>query len=480
MSGPIIKNYWGGGFHDALGGGTLNNTNPATGEDWGTLPDSTKADVDQAVEAAIGSGGVWALLPVEERSAWLNKIADGIAARFEEFVQAESQDSGKPLSLAREVDIPRSIHNFQFFAAAATQFASESHHQAGNAIHYTLRQPVGVVAAISPWNLPLYLFSWKIAPALAAGCTVVAKPSEVTPFTAYLLSEVCREIGLPAGVLNIIHGTGGGCGTHMVEHPGVAAVTFTGSTRAGKEIASRCAPLLRKVSLELGGKNPVIIFDDCDYDRMLETTVRGAFRNQGQICLCGSRVYVQRSIYQKFKADFIKATSQLVVGAPNVPSTQIGAIVSEMHYQKILGYLQRVEQEGGKILCGGETIQVPGWGGRYLSPAVIEVINNACALNQEEIFGPVVSIMPFDTEEDALLLANASNYGLASVIWTNHISRAHRFAENVKSGIVWINCWMHRDLRTPFGGMRESGIGREGGWEAMRFFTEAKNVTVKY
>ena len=476
----ILSNYIGGKQQSPVNGRYLNNFEPATGSVYSQTPDSDEQDVDQAVAAAKEAFPSWSTTDLTTRGRTLMAIARRIGERFEELAQAESRDSGKPLALARRMDISRARDNFEFFASAVLQFASESHHQPGF-INYTLRQPIGVVGCISPWNLPLYLFTWKIAPALAAGNCVVAKPSEVTPVTAHLLGEICMEAGLPAGVLNIVHGAGPSCGAAIVRHPGIKAVSFTGSTRAGREIAAVAAPMFKKLSLELGGKNPVVIFADCDYAEMLDTTVRSSFTNQGQICLCGSRIYVERPLYERFRKDFAARVQQLRVGDPAAADTHIGAVVSEMHYNKILSYIALAKEEGGRILCGGHAVQMEGEraGGWYIAPTVIESLSPECRTNQEEIFGPVVSIQPFDTDEEALALANNTDYGLAAVIWTNHLKRAHRIGEQLQSGLVWVNCWLERDLRTPFGGVKNSGVGREGGWEAMRFFTEAKNICVK-
>ena len=476
----ILSNYIGGKQLSPVNGRYLDNFEPASGAVYSKIPDSDEQDIELAYAAAQAAFPSWSKTDPATRSRLLMAIARGIEARFEELAQAESKDSGKPVTLARRMDITRARDNFEFFAAAVLQFASESHNQPGF-INYTLRQPIGVVGCISPWNLPLYLFTWKIAPALAAGNCVVAKPSEVTPFTAYILSEICREVGLPDGVLNIVHGTGPACGAAIVKHPGIKAVSFTGSTRAGKEIAAVAAPMFKKLSLELGGKNPVIIFADSDYEEMLNTTVRSSFTNQGQICLCGSRIYVERPLYNRFREDFVARVQQLKVGDPAATDTNIGAVVSETHYNKILSYIALAKEEGGTILCGGHPVQMEGEraGGWYIAPTVIEGLSPLCRTNQEEIFGPVVSIQAFDTEEEAVTLANNTDYGLAAVIWTSHLSRAHRLGEQLQSGIVWINCWLERDLRTPFGGVKSSGVGREGGWEALRFFTEPKNICVK-
>jgi aminomuconate-semialdehyde/2-hydroxymuconate-6-semialdehyde dehydrogenase len=391
-------------------------------------------------------------------------------------------DNGKPLSLAKEVDIPRAALNFRFFSQAITQFYSESHEQISQKnINFTLRQPIGVVGCISPWNLPLYLFTWKIAPALASGNCVVAKPSEVTPYTAFLLAEICTKAGLPKGVLNIVHGLGTTTGQAIVEHPNIKAISFTGGTKTGAHIAKTAAPLFKKLSLELGGKNPNIIFADCDYKKMLSTTVKSSFANQGQICLCGSRIFVEASIYEQFKNDFIEKVKQLKVGLPSEKNTDIGALVSKPHLEKVLSYLEKVKQENATILYGGERVSVDGAEkGYYLEPTIIEVSINDCILNQEEIFGPVVTLMPFENDEEALSLANDINYGLSATIWTNNLKRSLYFSEHLETGIVWVNTWLQRDLRTPFGGTKSSGVGREGGFEVLRFFTEAKNVCINY
>jgi aminomuconate-semialdehyde/2-hydroxymuconate-6-semialdehyde dehydrogenase len=477
-----LKNYIGGVLIAPQSGSYIDDYNPATGEVFTLIPDSDKNDVDLAVNAAEKAFPIWSQMPVEERSEYMMKIADLIKQKFERFALAESIDTGKPLWLSRTVDIPRAIKNFEFFATAIIHFASEAHATDNTAINYTLRQPLGIVGAISPWNLPLYLLSWKIAPALAAGNCVVAKPSEVTPLTAFMLSEVCVEAGLPAGVLNIVHGLGHKAGQEIISHPKVKAVTFTGGTKTGKDISRIAAPMLKKLSLELGGKNPNIIFADCKYDEMLETTIRSSFSNQGEICLCGSRIFVERSLYEKFKNDFVERVKNLKVGDPISPDTKVGAIVSEQHYKKILGYIDLAEKEGGKILCGGKSVSIDGRckRGWFIEPTVIEGLQHNCRTNQEEIFGPVVTLIPFNTEEEALEMANSTEYGLASIIWTENLSRANRMASQIKSGIVWINCWMLRDLRTPFGGVNSSGVGREGGNEALRFFTEAKNICIKY
>jgi aminomuconate-semialdehyde/2-hydroxymuconate-6-semialdehyde dehydrogenase len=476
-----IKNYINGELRDALSNKIINVVNPSIGKIYGTLPDSDSQDVMLAIEAAKEALPAWKILSFEQRFDLLLKLANGIETRMNEFVEAESMDNGKPQWLAAQSDIPRAISNLKFFASAQMNFPSESHHTPNQGLNYTLRQPIGIVGCISPWNLPLYLFTWKIAPALAAGNTVVAKPSEVTPYTAYLLSTVCIEIGFPKGVLNIVHGLGAKVGQAIVEDKRVKAIAFTGGTVTGRAINIECAKQFKKVSLELGGKNPNIIFDDCDFEDMMATTVRSSFTNQGQICLCGSRIFIQKTIYTQFKEEFITRINQLTIGDPKT-NVNIGAVISEDHMHKILGYIELAKEEGGTILTGGKRYIPEGEcrDGFFIEPTVIEGLGHLCRLNQEEIFGPVVTLIPFDTEEDAIEMANSTTYGLACTIWTENIKKAHRVAQSIDSGIVWVNTWMVRDLRTPFGGMKESGIGREGGFEAMRFFTETKNVFIKY
>jgi aminomuconate-semialdehyde/2-hydroxymuconate-6-semialdehyde dehydrogenase len=471
-----------GAYRPSLHGGTIDIINPATGLKYATLASGDAADVSLAYNAAKNATAGWASTALADRQAILQRIANLIEEKSEELAQAEMMDTGKPISLARSLDIPRAASNFAFFAAAASQLASESHYMPGQALNYTMRQPIGVVGCISPWNLPLYLFTWKIAPALAAGNTVVAKPSEITPVTAAMLGTICNEAGLPAGVLNIVHGTGPAVGEAIVRHEDIKAISFTGSTAVGKRIAGICAEQLKKASLELGGKNPVIIFADCDYEEMLTTTIRSSFSNQGQICLCGSRILVQKSIYETFVADFTARVKKLKIGDPSSAETEVGALISEGHLQKVLSYIDLAQMEGGQIACGGKQVQLEDAlkEGYFVEPTVITGLVQNCRTNQEEIFGPIVTIMPFETEMEAVAMANHTTYGLASVVWTNHLARAHRVAGLLQTGIVWINCWLLRDLRTPFGGVKHSGIGREGGWEAIRFFTEAKNVTIKY
>lgn len=473
-----IENYINGEMRASHSGAVLDNYNPASGKVYGTIPNSDAKDVAEAYAAAAAAFPVWSNTPSEERFKVLNAIAEGIDNLRDALAMAESNDQGKPLWLAKN-EMIRAAQNFRFFATAAMQFSSESHAMENRAINYTLRTPIGVVGCISPWNLPLYLFTWKIAPALAAGNCVVAKPSEFTPVTAAMLGEICTAAGLPNGVLNIVHGLGSSVGQAIVEHPSIKAISFTGGTATGKHIARVAGPMFKKVSLELGGKNPNIIFADADLDKAIKTTVNSSFMNQGEICLCGSRVFVERSVYDHVKHALVQAVSEMKVGDPLDPNTRVGAIVSKPHYEKVLGYIALAKEEGASVLCGGMALHPEGLEeGYYIAPTILEGLSASARCNMEEIFGPVISIMPFDTEEEVLAMANATDYGLAATVWTEHLTRAHRVAGQLQMGIVWVNCWLLRDLRTPFGGVKSSGVGREGGWEAMRFFTEPKNVCI--
>lgn len=477
-----ILNYINGQYLEPVSKKWLDNYNPSNGEVYSQIANSNQADIENAYQAAKEAFPKWSNTTIDERSKIMLKIADLIEEKLIILAEAEAKDNGKPLSLALTVDIPRATSNFRFFGNAITQFSSEAHESIGlNSMNFTLQQPIGVVGCISPWNLPLYLFTWKIAPAIAAGNTVVAKPSEVTPMTAFLLGEICTEAGLPKGVLNIVHGTGPSAGQAIVEHKDIKAISFTGGTKTGEHIARTAAPMFKKLSLELGGKNPNLIFADCDYEKMLEVTVRSSFANQGQICLCGSRIFVEKPIYEKFKKDFVEKVKQLKIGDPFDAKTDIGALVSKSHLEKVESYIKIGEKEGGKILYGGKRVVINGLeDGYYLEPTIIEVYDDQCRVNQEEIFGPVVTIMPFETEEEALKMANSVKYGLSSTLWTSDLNRTMRISKNIEAGIVWVNTWLNRDLRTPFGGMKDSGVGREGGFEALRFFTETKNVCIKY
>ncbi len=459
----------------------INNINPSEGKVYSHLPDSDRKDVNQAAHAARLAFPEWSGMPVKKRSNILLKLADLIDRDVEMLALAESIDNGKPLKLARELDIPRAAANIRFFATAILHFSSEAHISDNEAVNYTTRNPIGVVGCISPWNLPLYLFTWKIAPALATGNTVVAKPSELTPMTAFLFSSLCIEAGLPAGVLNIVHGLGEKVGQAISEHIEITAISFTGGTATGRKIAATAAPMFKKLSLELGGKNANIVFADCDFELALTTSIKSSFSNQGEICLCGSRILVEKSLYTTFVEAFVERTNQLVIGDPLHTATDVGALVSEVHMNKVLSYIDLATLEGGTILTGGKRriIKDRCEQGYFVEPTVIAGLDQNCRTNQEEIFGPVVTIMPFDTEEEALELANSTAYGLSATLWTENLKRAHRVSHQLKSGIVWVNCWMYRDLRTPFGGVKQSGVGREGGLEALRFFTEPKNICIK-
>jgi aminomuconate-semialdehyde/2-hydroxymuconate-6-semialdehyde dehydrogenase len=478
----IIQNYINGQLQAPLAGDYIDNYEPATGQVYGKIPRSQADDVDAAVKAADAAFPAWSALSIQERSAYLRKISEAIDAKLHLLAEAESRDNGKPIKLAAAVDIPRARDNFSFFATAILHQEDEFHNMGEKGFNYTLRQPIGTVACISPWNLPLYLFTWKIAPALASGNCVVAKPSEVTPFTAFLLAQICIEVGLPAGVLNIVHGLGAETGQAMVEHPQVKAISFTGGTATGARIASIAAPQFKKLSLELGGKNPNIIFADCDIERAINISARAAFANQGQICLCGSRIFIERAIYEDFKKGFLQRVEGMKVGPPQEASSRMGALVSKDHLEKVYSYILLAQEEGGKILAGGNKLNLPAPydKGYYLEPTVIEGLAFDCRTNQEEIFGPVVTLTPFDSEEEVLMMANSTEYGLACTIFTENLNKAHRVAKEVHTGIVWINDWLVRDLRTPFGGMKNSGVGREGGFEALKFFTESKNVCLNY
>tara|TARA_Y100000385_G_scaffold289761_1_gene360266 strand:+ start:373 stop:1815 length:1443 start_codon:yes stop_codon:yes gene_type:complete len=476
-----ILNYINGELVEPVNGNYFDNYNPSNGKVYSLVPDSEKADIDHAVASAKEAFKTWSKTSKQERSDILMKLADTIENHSEELIIAESKDNGKPESLARAVDIPRASANFRFFATAILHNHSEIHEMDGVALNYTLRQPIGVAACISPWNLPLYLLTWKIAPALASGNTVVAKPSEITPMTAFLLSKICIESGLPKGILNIVHGYGTKVGDPLTTHPDTPIISFTGGTVTGKHIASVTAPMFKKISLELGGKNPNIIFADANFDKAVKMAVKAAFSNQGQICLCGSRLFVEKEIFADFKKAFIDKVSKLTVGDPTNKNSNLGSVVSETHMNKILGKIEEAKKLGGKILIGGKRLILEGHlkNGYYIEPTVIDGLPYNCSINQEEIFGPVVSLIPFNSEEEVIEMANSTKYGLSASIFTENISKGHRVAANIDAGVVWINTWLLRDLRIPFGGMKQSGVGREGGFKSLHFFTEPKNVCVK-
>lgn len=486
-----LGNFIGGEFRTPRSAAWLDVLEPATGRAYGKVARSDARDVDDAVEAASAAFAPWSATPPAERSEILLRLADLIDSRREELAWAESLDTGKPISLARSVDIPRSAANLRFFASAVLHAAGEFYETHSPAVgppvwamNFTIRRPRGVAGLISPWNLPLYLMTWKVAPALATGNTAVCKVSEVTPLTAHMLAEMSIDAGLPAGVLNVVHGLGQEAGAAIVRHPDVPTISFTGSTGVGRWIGQTAGEMLKRVSLELGGKNPLIVFDDANLEEAIPTAVRAGFTNQGQICLCGSRLLVQRGIAERFVADFVSHVSALRVGDPMDDATQQGALVSEVHAARVAEYVALATQSGGRILCGGDRVPAAALnarcaGGVFFQPTVIEGLPNDCRAVQDEIFGPVVTVQTFESEDEAVRLANSTRYGLAATLFTRDGSQAHRVASRLDAGIVWVNCWMVRDLRTPFGGMKQSGVGREGGAEAMKFFTEPRNVCVR-
>jgi aminomuconate-semialdehyde/2-hydroxymuconate-6-semialdehyde dehydrogenase len=471
-----LKNFIDGQFVAPQGGQYFDDIHPASGAVLAQIPDSDARDVALAVEAAKRAFPSWSATRADDRSRILLKLADLIEKNLDELARMESDDNGKPVSLARRMDIPRAVANFRFFATAILHHASAAHVTDQIALNYTLRQPVGVAGLISPWNLPLYLLSWKIAPAIASGNTCVAKPSELTPLTANRLAELSLEAGLPPGVMNIVHGYGAKAGAAICEHPDVPLISFTGGTVTGAKVAAAAAPMFKKLSLELGGKNPNVIFADADLDDTIATSIQSSFANQGEICLCGSRIFVERAIYDEFVDRFVAATKKLRIGDPTDASTDVGALISEAHLEKVTGYLALAKEEGGTIVTGGNRVNRAGY---FLEPAVITGLGTDCRVLQEEIFGPVVTITPFDDDADAIRMANSTKYGLSATVWTRDLKRAHRVAAALHAGTVWINCWLLRDLRVPFGGAKESGVGREGGFESLEFFTEQKNVCVK-
>lgn len=476
-----IKNYINGELVEPSSGKYIDNYNPASGKVYSLIPDSNENDINTAVLAAKNAFQSWSKTSKKYRSDLLMRLASRIEDYSEELIIAESRDNGKPESLARLVDIPRASENFRFFATAILHFSSELHDMDGKALNYTLREPIGVAACISPWNLPLYLLTWKIAPALAAGNTVVAKPSEVTPMSAYILSKICAEIDFPPGVLNIVHGLGSKIGDSLTGHEDTPIVSFTGGTQTGRHIAGIASPMFKKISLELGGKNPNIVFADANFDKAVSMAVKAGFSNQGQICLCGSRLFIEDGIYEKFKKALIEKVSKLKVGDPQDNDVDLGAVVSKEHMNKVLSKITLAKKLGGNILIGGNRKLIEGdlSNGYYIEPTIIENLPFDCEVNQEEIFGPVLTLIPFKGEEEVISMANSTKYGLSASIFTENLSKGHRVAAAVKSGVVWINTWLLRDLRIPFGGMKQSGVGREGGFKSLQFFTEPKNVCVK-
>ena len=477
-----VLNFIGGEFRPPCSGRYLPDVNPATGQVFAEIPDSGPEDVDAGVTAASRAFETWCRTPAEERSRLLIRVADLIEENFDELATLESEDNGKPISLARRMDVPRAILNFRFFATAILHAETAAHVTDDRALNYTLRHPLGVAGLISPWNLPLYLLTWKIAPAIAAGNCCVAKPSELTPLTADRLAALIHEAGIPPGVVNIVHGSGPGAGRALTSHPNVPLISFTGGTKTGADVMTHAGPLFKKVSLELGGKNPNIVFADADLEQAVPTSIQSSFSNQGEICLCGSRLFVEKSIYDEFLERFLESTKSLRIGDPQDPSTDVGALVSEAHRRKVEGYVALAKEEGGQVLTGGRR---PGAlpervrDGYFLEPTVIAGLDCRKRVMQEEIFGPVVTVTPFDSPEEAIAYANGTRYGLSASVWTRDLQKAHRVAAAIQSGTVWVNTWLLRDLRVPFGGMKESGVGREGGFESLHFFTEAKNVCIK-
>jgi len=484
-----VLNLINGRFVEAAAGGWLDVIEPATGQPLAKVADSDSSDAQQAVVAAGEAFGGWAAMAVQERSGLLLRLADLIERDLERLARAESIDTGKPIALARTVDIPRAAANLRFFATAILHTQGRMHESdlpgpggAFRAMNYTLRRPRGVAGLISPWNLPLYLLTWKVAPALATGNTVVCKPSEVTPMTAAMFGELAGEAGVPAGVVNIVHGRGKSAGAAIVQHPDVPTISFTGSTRVGQWIGRTAGGMLKRVSLELGGKNPFIVFADADMDRAMDEACRAAFSNQGQICLCGSRLLVEAAVYERFLEGLVARARALRIGDPLDERTQIGSLISASHRERVASYVEMARGAGGVIHCGGGApTDLPERcaGGCFFEPTVVTDLPGDCPVLREEVFGPVVTVQAFSTEDEAVALANGTDYGLAGVLWTNDLARVHRVADRIEAGIVWINCWMARDLRTPFGGMKRSGVGREGGSDAIRFFTEAKNVCIR-
>jgi len=476
-----LKNFVNGAFVDPVERKYLDKISPRTGEKIYELPDSGDLEVVQAIKAANDAFPDWASLKAVERSQILNRVADLIEQKLEALAQAESEDVGKPIDLARKLDIPRAAWNFRFFASKILHKTEMASDMDGEALNYVLRQPVGVAGLISPWNLPLYLLTWKIAPALAFGNTCVCKPSEFTSKTAFLLGEILNEAGVPKGVCNIVFGRGEPAGSMLVKHPGVPLISFTGGTATGEKIQALAASNVKKLSLELGGKNATIVLKDVDLGKVVPEVARAAFLNSGEICLCGSKILVQEDIYKEFVSKFVEHVKTLKVGDPLEAGTFMGPLVSKQHFDKVQSLLAAAVKDGGKVILGGAAPQLPGAlrNGYYMSPTIIDDLTNCSEIHQTEIFGPVVTINSFKYAKDAVKWANNSPYGLSASVWTKDISLAHKIAADLKVGTVWVNTWMKRDLRMPFGGMKASGLGREGGEHSMEFFTESKTVCVQ-
>lgn len=475
-----IVNFINGKYVEPLTGDYIDNFNPATGKPYSLVANSGPGDVDAAVHAAKAAFPKWAKLTIAERGRYLMRLSQLINENLNKLAEAESKDQGKPLTNAKKIDIPRSSRNFEFYVDITKEFKPDRYQSKEYGDNRVTHSPLGVVACISPWNLPLYLLTWKIAPALMMGNTVIAKPSEVTPMTAFLLGELINKAEFPPGVINIIQGTGAAIGTAINTHPDIKAVSFTGSTATGRIINQQASAQFKKVSLEMGGKNPNIIFADCDFEKTLEHTVRSSFLNQGEVCTCGSRIFIEKPIYEKFRDELVKRAKNLKVGNPLDPSTEQGALVSKEHMQKVLSYMDLAKQEGGTLLAGGERLSLPGENaeGYFVAPTLFENLPNSCRTNQEEIFGPMATLQPFNSVEEVISHANNSSYGLAATIHSKDNDKAFEVAKNLEAGFVWLNSWMVRDLRTPFGGWKNSGLGREGGFYSLRFFSELKNICI--
>jgi aminomuconate-semialdehyde/2-hydroxymuconate-6-semialdehyde dehydrogenase len=473
-----IQNFINGEFFSS--DQNLDDINPANGQIIASIPNSSRKEVDLAVQAADSSRESWSALSIDERALWLSKIADALEIRSEEIASLESLDTGKPISLARAVDASRSVANFRFFGEFAKDFQQENF-EMDDATNHVILKPVGIAGLITPWNLPLYLLSWKIAPAIVMGNTVIAKPSELTPLTANLLAEVIHEVGLPKGVVNIVHGLGSDVGQAIVEHPKINLISFTGGTTTGKKVAETAAPMFKKLSLELGGKNATIVLDDADIEATIPGVARAGFLNQGQVCLCGSRIFVSKKIWDDFVPKFVNYVKNMKIGDPSSDDSELGALVSFAHRDKVESYIHLAQREGGEILCGGKSpgLDAPFDKGAFLEPTIVSGLSHLSRTATEEIFGPVVTIHPFESDKEAIEMANCTDYGLAGSVWTGDSERGKRVAEKIETGMVWVNTWLHRDLRVPFGGIKNSGVGREGGRWSLGFFSEAINICVK-
>jgi aminomuconate-semialdehyde/2-hydroxymuconate-6-semialdehyde dehydrogenase len=483
---PEFPLFIDGKFVKSETGETFPNINPATGQVIGKIALANESDVDKAVVSAQKAfHQIWKKTSLQERIDFLHKIANAIQNHFDDFLKTEIADTGKPIALARTLDVPRAIANFKNFAALAYSLSNESYEtfteDGKGCLNYTVRKPLGVVGVICPWNLPLLLLTWKVAPALAAGNTVVVKPSSETPATATLLAHIMQEVGLPPGVYNVVHGDGSVVGNALVHHPEVAGITFTGESKTGQAIMKEAASGLKLLSFELGGKNPAIIFKDCPFEKTIEGMTRAVFANTGQVCLCAERVYVEKTVFEKFVEEFKKSAENLVLGDPMDPKTTTGPLISIKQREKVLGYYKLALEEGATLVTGGGVPQLnsPFDKGAFIQPTIWIGLKETTRCVKEEIFGPVCHIQPFEEEEEAIQMANHSSYGLSASIWTNDLSKAHRVAKQLETGIVWVNSWFLRDLRTPFGGVKMSGIGREGGMHSLQFFSELQNICVK-